>query len=168
VYLPEHRVTLEPLTAEHAAAVLAFEVENRAYFAGFISDRGDDYFASFPARHEALLAEQDAGICRFHVLVDAAGAVVGRVNLIDLENGSADLGYRIAAGSAGRGLATAAVRAVIELASTEYGLTRLTAGTTHDNVRSQAVLKRVGFRQVGEGMFGGRPGPTFELRLEGA
>jgi len=166
VYLPDHEVTLELLTAGHADAVLAFERENRAYFAASIPDRGDEYFASFPARHGALLAEQEAGICRFHVLVDGGGAVVGRMNLMDLEDGSAELGYRIAEKAAGRGLASAAVRAVAQLAAAEYGLTRLTARTTLGNAGSRAVLSRVGFRPVGVCELDGDPGTTYELMLE--
>lgn len=127
IRLPDHPVTLEPLTADHADAVLAFELENRKYFTSWIWDRGDDYFANFAAKHAALLAEQAAGICRFHVLMDDSGAVAGRVNLVDLENGSAELGYRIAEKWAGQGLATAAVRAIIGLAATEYALTTLRA-----------------------------------------
>ena len=95
MYLPDHDVTLEPLRADHADAVLAFERENRQYFASWIWDRGDEFFTDYATRHAALLAEQEADVCRFHVLVDGTGAVVGRVNLMDLVNGSAELGYRI-------------------------------------------------------------------------
>jgi ribosomal-protein-alanine N-acetyltransferase len=162
MYLPDHKVTLEPLRADHADAVLAFELENRAYFSSWIWDRGDEYFADFAARHAALLAEQEAGICRFHVLVDDVGEVAGRVNLIDLEKGSAELGYRIAEKWAGQGLATAAVRAVIQLAPS-YGLTALHAGASDRNPASQAVLTRVGFRQVGVSSTDLGPGKKYEL-----
>ena len=166
MYLPEYAVTLETLRADHGEAVLAFERENCAYFAASVSDSGDEYLATFGVLHAALLAEQEAGICRFHVLVDESGAVVGRVNLMDLEDGSAELGCRIAEKAAGRGLATAAVRALAGIAVSEYGLIKLTAQTTLDNARSQAVLSRVGFRVVGERTVGGRPGTAYELMLE--
>lgn len=162
MYLPDHDVALERLTDAHAEAVLAFERENRAYFAASIVDRGDAYFEEFAVRHAALLAEQEAGICRFHVLVDPTGAVVGRVNLVDLENGSAELGYRIAEKAAGKGLATAAVRALAQIAASDYGLTTLRAGTSVSNLASQAVLTRAGFRQVGESA----DEKTYELKLE--
>lgn len=165
VYLPDHGVTLEPMRADHADALLAFERENRAYFASWISDRGDEYFATFATRHAALLAEQEAGICRFHVLVDDAGAVAGRVNLIDLEDGSAELGYRIAEKWTGKGLATAAVHAVLELAR-GYGLTRLQAGASNSNPASQAVLTRAGFRTVGASSTEFGPGTRYEMSLE--
>lgn len=168
MYLPDHEVTLERLTAAHAEPVLAFERENREYFAAWVWDRGDDYFASFAAVHAARLAEQEAGICQFHVLVDKSGAVVGRVNLVDLDNGSAELGYRIAEKAGGKGLATAAVRAVIQLAASEYGLTRLWAGASDRNPASQAVLTRAGFRPFGTSNTDLGPGTRYELMLEDA
>jgi ribosomal-protein-alanine N-acetyltransferase len=168
MYLPDHEVTLEPLRADHADAALAFEVENRAYFASWIWDRGDEYFADFATRHAALLAEQEAGICRFHVLVDGTGAVAGRVNLIDIEDGEAELGYRIAEKWTGRGLATAAVRAIVEVAATEYGLTSLRAGASDRNPASQAVLTRAGFRPVGTSTTDLGPGKNYELKLADA
>lgn len=158
-------VRLERLRVEHAPALLAFELENRAYFARQISDRGDAYFAEFADRHAELLADQDAGELHFHVLVEDGGRVVGRVNLVDVADGSADLGYRIAERAAGRGLATAGVIEVCELAAREYGLTELRAGTNLDNVASRAILERTGFVQVGEGMFGGRQGLTYRKSL---
>ena len=69
-----------------------------------------------------------------------------RVNLVDLADGSAELGYRIAERAAGRGLATSAVRRVCGLASTDYGLTSLRAATAPDNLASQAVLTPGGVR----------------------
>jgi ribosomal-protein-alanine N-acetyltransferase len=131
--------------------VLAFEKENREFFAASVQDRGDAFFTDYASRHAALLAEQDAGICRFHVLIDGSGAVVGRVNLMDLESGgSAELGYRIAEKATGKGLASAAVRAIAALAAADYGLTALHAGTSVENRASQAVLERAGFRLVGD------------------
>jgi [ribosomal protein S5]-alanine N-acetyltransferase len=61
---------LQLLTPDHLDAVRSFEVDNRAYFGRFINDRGDEFFATFPGRHDALLAEQAAGVCAFYVLVD--------------------------------------------------------------------------------------------------
>ncbi|WP_155372589.1 GNAT family N-acetyltransferase [Catellatospora vulcania] len=149
---------LQRLTAAHAPALLAFETANRAWFARTISDRGDDYFAQFPQRHAAILAEQAAGQHHFHVVVDPGGAIVGRVNLVDVADGRAELGYRIAADAAGKGLATAMVARVCELAAGEYALTGLTARTTLDNAASAAVLRRNGFTVDGPITVGDRPG----------
>ncbi|MFG2307231.1 GNAT family N-acetyltransferase [Streptomyces sp. NPDC048566] len=159
---------LEALHPRHAASLLAFERENRAYFAASVPDRGDAYFAEFDARLRALLAEQDAGVCFFHVLTDETGEVLGRVNLVDAAGGAADLGYRIAERATGRGLATAAVREVCALAATAYGLRSLRAAATRDNAASRAVLARTGFRPVGELVLNGRPAIRFAVDLPAA
>jgi len=119
---------LQLVRLDHAPALLAFERENRAYFAASVPDRGDEFFAEFDTRYAQLLAWQAAGTDYFHLLVAERGEVVGRVNLTEVADGSAELGYRIAQKAAGQGLATAAVRKVRELAATEYGLSRLREG----------------------------------------
>ncbi|MFD9906273.1 GNAT family N-acetyltransferase [Streptomyces sp. NPDC059063] len=156
---------LQRLRPDHAPALLAFERENRAYFAASVPDRGDAYFAEFEARHAALLAEQASGACHFHVLVGGDGEILGRVNLVDVADGAAELGYRIAKKAASQGLATDAVRQVCVLAATEYGLTSLRAATTGDNPASQAVLARTGFVPAGEIVLDGRPGISYTRDL---
>src|ERR1700761_4676626 len=113
---------LQRLQAGHAPAVLAFERANRAYFAAFISDRGDEFFDQFADRFSALLAEQEAGIGAFYLLVAEDGSVLGRFNLYDVEDGTAVLGYRVAQHVAGRGVATEAVRELCRLAAARHGL----------------------------------------------
>ncbi|WP_307666196.1 GNAT family N-acetyltransferase [Streptomyces sp. V2I9] len=155
------------LRADHAEALLAFERENRAYFAASIPDRGDLYFAEFAERHRVLLAEQDAGLHHLHLVEDGDGGVLGRINLVEVRDGSAELGYRMAEKAAGRGLATRAVRQICLLAVREYGLTALRAETTLDNAGSRAVLARAGFEPVEDVMFGDRPGHRYALDLSG-
>ncbi|GAA3865639.1 GNAT family N-acetyltransferase [Streptomyces sedi] len=156
------------LTARHAAAVLAFERENRAFFAASVGDRGDAYFASFEERHRTLLAFQDAGTDHFHVVLDRAGAVWARVNVTEVGGGSAELGYRVAEAATGRGVATGAVREVCRRAGAEYGLRELRAVAAWDNVASRRVLARTGFVETGPALAGGRPGVGFLRVLDGA
>ena len=159
---------LKQLRAGHAAAVLAFELANRAYFAAAVSDRGDDYFDRFTERHNASLAEQVAGVCAFYVLVAEDGSVLGRFNLYDLEDGSARLGYRVAERIAGRGVATATVRELCRLATARHGLRTLRAATSHDNAASRKVLTKAGF--VPDGLatpadLGGKSGTWYRRDL---
>src|SRR5258708_20426413 len=51
---------LQLLRLDHAPALLAFERENRAYFAASVPDRGDEFFAAFDPRYAQLLARQAA------------------------------------------------------------------------------------------------------------
>jgi ribosomal-protein-alanine N-acetyltransferase len=99
------------------------------------------------------------------VLVEPDGTVAGRINLVDVENGSANLGYRIAERATGRGLATHAVHQVCEIAAGEYGLVELRAAATRDNAASQAVLARTGFVYVGDTTLNGRPALRYLRRL---
>ena len=156
---------LQRLSADHAPAVLAFELANRAYFTAFISDRGDDFFDHFTERHDALLAEQEAGLCACYVLAGEDGSILGRFNLYEIRDGTAELGYRVAQQAAGRGVATASVRELCLLAATRHGLHTLRAATTLENVASQKVLTKAGFRPVGPGDIGGKPATWYQRDL---
>ncbi|GAA3488497.1 GNAT family N-acetyltransferase [Streptomyces cremeus] len=157
---------LQLLRADHAPALLAFERENRAFFAAAIPDRGDAYFAEFEARHQALLDEQATGTIAFHVLVDeTTGEILGRFNLVDLHDGTADVGYRLAEKATGRGLATAAVLDLCSLAATRYGLHTLNAATTLDNTASHQVLTRTGFTPTGTTTLLGEPARAYTRQV---
>jgi ribosomal-protein-alanine N-acetyltransferase len=159
---------LQRLDAGHAQAVLAFELANRAYFAASVSDRGDEFYDQFTDRHGALLAEQEAGICAFYVLVAEDGSVLGRFNLYDFEDGTAELGYRVAQHVAGRGVATAIVRELCRLAAARHGLRTLRAATARENAASQKVLAKAGFVPAGPADptdLGGKPGTWYQRDL---
>ncbi|MGW2485692.1 GNAT family N-acetyltransferase [Streptomyces sp. NPDC001606] len=160
---------LKRLHADHAPAVLAFELANRSYFATSVPDRGDDFFDRFTDRYKALLAEQEAGICAFYVLVTEEGSVLGRFNLYDVEDSTATLGYRVAQQVAGRGVATATVQELCRLAAARLGLRTLRAATSHDNVASQRVLTKAGFVPVGPAApsdLGGKSGTWYQRDLQ--
>ncbi len=159
---------LQQLHADHGPAVLAFELANRAYFAAFVSDRGDNFFDQFTEQHSALLADQDAGAGAYYVLVAEDGSVLGRFNLYDLENGTAVLGYRVAEHVAGRGLATATVRELCRLAAAQHGLHTLRAATSRENTASQKVLTKAGFVPAGPAdpaHLGGKQGTWYQRDL---
>ena len=160
---------LERLQAGHAAAVLAFELANRAYFAASISDRGDEFFDQFADRYRALLAEQEADRCACYVLVAEDGSVVGRFNLYDLADGTAVLGYRVAEQVSGRGVATGSVRELCRIAAARHGLRTLRAATSDGSAASQKVLAKAGFVPVGPAGpadLGGKPGTWYQRDLE--
>jgi ribosomal-protein-alanine N-acetyltransferase len=159
---------LQLLNHGHGPSVLAFELANRSYFAAFISDRGDEYFDQFTEQHGALLAEQEAGIGAYYVLAAEDGSVLGRFNLYRLQDGTAELGYRVAQHAAGRGLATATVRELCQLAAARHGLRALRAATSSDNTASQKVLAKAGFVPVGPadpGDIGGKQGTWYQRDL---
>ncbi|HEX7744024.1 MAG TPA: GNAT family N-acetyltransferase [Micromonosporaceae bacterium] len=149
---------LQLLRLDHAPAVLAFEREKPGLLRGVRS--GSRRRLLRPLRRPAsqLLAEQAAGRHYFDVPVDSGSEIVGRVNLVDVTDGSTELGYRIAERAAGRGLATRAFRQICARAASEYGLTARRAATTLDNPGSRPVLSRTGFVPTDEIQPKGRPG----------
>lgn len=159
---------LQRVRADHGPAILEFEIRNRAYFAAWITDRGDEFFERFAERHDALLADQQAGGRACYVLVAEDGAVLGRFNLVFVEQGVAELGYRVAQQATGRGLATATVRDLCRVASSQHGITTLKAATNEDNAASQRVLLNAGFTPVGPADpadIGGKPGTWYQRDL---
>ena len=160
---------LKRLHAGHAPAVLAFELANRTYFAASVSDRGNDFFDQFTDRYNASLAEQEAGICAFYVVVAEDGSVLGRFNLYDVEDDTARLGYRVAERFAGRGVATSAVRELCRMATAVHGLLTLRAATSHDNAASRKVLAKAGFVSAGPATpadLGGKSGTWYQRDLQ--
>jgi RimJ/RimL family protein N-acetyltransferase len=86
------------------------------------------------------------------VIVDAgSGAPTGDIGLYYQEpaTGQAAIGYCLLPAWRGRGYATRAARLVAAWAFHAAGIPRLVAGTRPDNVGSQRVLERAGFRREG-------------------
>lgn len=159
---------LQRLRADHAAAVLAFELANRAYFAASIPDRGDEFFDQFSERFRVRLADQEAHGGAYYVLVAEDGSVMGRFNLIFAEPGAAELGFRVAQHVAGRGVATATVHELCRLALVRHGLHTLRAAASLQNAASRRVLIKTGFVAVGPAdpaELGGKPGIWYRCDL---
>lgn len=141
------------LRPEDEGDVLAFERANRAFFAGAVGDRGDAWFATFPERHAALVAENEAGESLLCLVRDRApggervGAIVGRINLGPVVDGDALLGYRIGEVHQGRGHATRAV-AIVLAAAPGIGVRRVVAEVAESNPASRKVLEANGFHEM--------------------
>ncbi|WP_150956876.1 GNAT family N-acetyltransferase [Microbacterium testaceum] len=83
------------------------------------------------------------------LVIESDGAVIGDLVLfhLDPEAGSAEIGWVVSPAASGRGLATEAVRALIDTAFEVYGLRRLVAQIDADNIRSAALAERLGLRR---------------------
>ena len=74
------------------------------------------------------------------------------------EEGSAEIGYGIAAEYQGHGYATEAVSALVDWALNDPCVTSVTAETEDSNIASQRVLKKAGFLPTGKT---GEEGPLY-------
>jgi len=142
------------LTLDDAPAVAELLRVDREFFAPWDPVRSDEYFTA-DGQVDVLrtaLTQHEQGLTLPHVIVDDDGTVVGRITLNSIVRGpflSASVGYWVSPSVSGRGVATAALREIKRVAFEELGLHRLEAGTLLHNVRSQRVLGRNGFVQIG-------------------
>ena len=136
-----------------AENLLEFELENRAWFERYITQRPNNFYGVAAVKEHIrahLLAKQRG---RFHgcVVVGEGDKIIARANLreIVLSQGIADIGYRVGQAHAGLGIATQATRHLMTLAYDEWHLKQLRAYVIVGNVASSRVLEKNGFVQVG-------------------
>lgn len=144
-------ITIEKLRLEDAEAVIYFEKENRAYFEKMVPSRGDDYYYydKFITRHQQLLTEQNQGLSYFYLIRKTNGEILGRINFVDIDNSqnSGHIGYRVGEKHTGQGIAYRALHTLMNNLNRE-GFTRIFAKTTNNNIASQKVLEKNGFKKL--------------------
>ena len=142
-------ISLELLSEENSLDVYFFEKENQEYFEQNLPPRPANYFdlEGFKEITRELLREQENHDVYMHLIRDAQGIMVGRINLSVLgkDRKTAELGYRIGENVSNLGYASEAVKLVLEKAFTTYDFNRIIAGTATDNLASQRVLLKNGF-----------------------
>jgi ribosomal-protein-alanine N-acetyltransferase len=140
---------IRELKSNDTEALLAFEVRNREWFESHIDARDSSFYSlQGVAEHiQGYLSGFAVGAWHPLVIEDASERIVGRANLksIDPAKGCAEVGYRIDRDACGRGLATQALRHLIEQAQHRWQLTQLVAYVFKENVGSRKVLERCGF-----------------------
>jgi ribosomal-protein-alanine N-acetyltransferase len=140
---------IRELKSTDTEALLAFEVRNREWFETHIDARDPSFYSlQGVAEHiQGYLSGFAIGAWHPFVIEDCNEKIVGRANLksIDPATGSAEVGYRIDRDACGQGLATQAVRHLIEQAQRRWQLTQLIAYVFKENVGSRKVLERCGF-----------------------
>ena len=107
---------------------------------------------------ERYVAQQErAGFSLWAVLERETGALVGNCGLIPFgwEGPEIEVGYRIGRAWWGRGYATEAALASLELGFADLEVDRIVAVTDPDNVRSQRVLEKIGMRPEGRTLYRG-------------
>ena len=140
---------LYQLNESHFEALFDFEARNRDWFELLVPPRPETYksMGGFSRATASLLLEQNKGESNFFVGVQD-GKIVVRANLVEINSGSADVGYRVCGQEAGKGYATNALEALIDFAQNSLRLEQLTAKTTNNNVASIRVLQKLGFNEV--------------------
>lgn len=146
-------VSLRPLTMSDANELAAAYRRNRSHLAQWEPSRSEEFFTEArQAEDIATRIASGAAGTGFSLGLFDSTTIIGRFNLGGVVRGpfqSAGLGYWIDARYTGRGLATAAVGAMVRAARDDLGLHRLEASTLTHNRASQRVLVKAGFQQIG-------------------
>lgn len=146
-------VVMRVATLADAAAFAEAQVRNREHLQPWEPLRSERWFTT--AAQEDRLKEQLARFDKREIVpwfLFQGDRVVGAMTLTDIVPGpfrNGHLGYWIDADMLGKGLATAGVQAVAEIADSELLLHRIQASTMTANVASQRVLTKAGFTQIG-------------------
>jgi RimJ/RimL family protein N-acetyltransferase len=143
-----NRLTLRPAWPEDAPALaqaIGHEAVTRMLMrVPFPYDIADaEAFCTLPrgAHEPQFLIESHDG---------AAPALIGGIAIDDQGGGDMLLGYWLTPSAWGRGYATEAGRAVVDMARHALPLRRLSAWHFADNPASGAVLRKLGFRATGQ------------------
>ena len=123
--------------------------------AGVPSDMADrlDNFLQFRIADLELDASAQPWLGRAIVLAESDGTrhAIGSAGFHSPpdEGGRVEIGYRVEPDFRRQGVASEVVRALFDWAAREHGVNRFRASVSPDNIPSLAIIRRLGFRQVG-------------------
>ena len=149
-------VTLRPPRAADHEAWAALRQASHAYLQPWepIWPEDDLTRAAFKRRLSIYSREMEAGNAwPFFIFADSDQSLVGAITLSNVRRGVAEtgtLGYWVGQGFAGRGLGTAAVRAMVAWAFDDLNLHRVEAACVPNNTASRRVLEKTGFVLEGQ------------------
>ncbi|BCW42221.1 hypothetical protein StoSoilB3_37560 [Arthrobacter sp. StoSoilB3] len=147
------QLLLRPLELSDAADLAGAYLRNRGHLAPWEPTRDDGFFTEHG--QEAVIRakiDQYAAGSEVPWVITGDRGVYGMITLTGIVRGpfrNANLGYWIDQDCTGRGAASGAVAAVVDMATQELDLHRIQAATLLHNAPSQAVLGRCGFDRIG-------------------
>jgi len=148
--LPIHtsRLAMRPMRPDDAATFAAYRSDPivaryQTWALPFTLDDADRFIAAMTDLTWPVYGEW------YQVAIDLEGEMIGDVGVNRSADGTeAGIGYTLAAERHGRGYATEAAAAIVDLLFSE-GVRRVSASVDPANVTSVRVLERIGFRHEG-------------------
>ncbi len=83
-------------------------------------------------------------------VMDIDDVIVGTIGAYDFKDDQIEVGFSVVKGWQGRGLATAALKKVLEYLTENEGISCVTAWCAAENIGSRKVLEKAGMRLVSE------------------
>lgn len=151
------RLWLQAPLIEQARAVAEFYERNRAHFAPWDPPAHPDVCTpgfQRAALRDAAVAFSEGSAFRYWLSpLEAPRRIIGSIHFTNISRGafhSATLGYSLDVEAVGAGLMTEALRSAIRVMfSPKVNLHRIQASWRQTNLRSGAVLQRLGFHDEG-------------------
>ena len=149
------RLAMRPFDISDAEAVFAFN--SNSLVTQFTGDAGRVYdlnSARDVIKNVWQKDYQTYGYGRYALVNKADGKVIGFTGLKYLEEeGAPDLGYRMLPQYWGKGLGLEAAQASLHDGFERLGLRRIIAMATIDNVGSNRILTKLGFKNLRQGLY---------------
>lgn len=150
------RLILRLLEESDAPARLDYYKRNQNFFQPFMPEMPHD-FCTFEYQLERIkinngLSRKDSEFRYFVFKKDDPEKIIGNVSISHIIRGvlqSAFLGYSIDENENGKGIATEAIKKIIELSFGEIKLHRLEANVIPSNIASLRILEKLNFTKEG-------------------
>jgi RimJ/RimL family protein N-acetyltransferase len=144
------RLVLEPVTMENAVSLWRVMQSGQLRQYQDVPKLSQDEFVKRVAARPQHFDGRAVGRFEWLLSATAAPSPIGWVSVRVADHGKAvaEIGYSLVATARGKGYATEAVRAVIEVAFVDGGMTRLDACCVPENTPSRRLLETVGFTQL--------------------
>ena len=138
---------------------LAFEINSDDEVMEFFPFRRNRAEAdAFFDRVQSMITETGLGL--YVLELKARGEAIGYCGLMRTDHlepfipaGTIEIGWRLVKRQWGKGLISEAARALLTLGFEKLGLDQIVSFAVHDNVRSTAVMERIGMHRVVGGEF---------------
>lgn len=147
-------ITIEPVSKKNMWEIYDFEKENKDYFRLIGMGRPEYYFEKYSFRRiiRSCIKEWKADISYMFVVRNSEDEIVGRINFYDIERGDYQvcmLGYRIGQRHQQKGYASRGVNLALKEMFENHHFRRIEANVAVDNLASQRVIEKNGFRKIG-------------------
>lgn len=142
-----HLRLLEPRDAEELYALIALNRAHLSRWLPWVSTQDLEATRAFVALTRKQVADDDG----FQTAIVDRERIAGVVGFhgVDWRNRATSIGYWLAEDAQGRGIMTAAVRALVDHAFGPWALNRVVIHAAPENARSRAIPLRLGFTEEG-------------------
>jgi len=153
--LATERLILEYPTLDASGAVLEYRILNRDHLSTWEPLRSDEFYTILNVECQMRnLAEQITNGTAVHWLMKKheSSEIIGQCSFTNIVHGpfqACHLGFSIAQQHQGNGLMLEALKAAIPNVFQTHGLHRIMANYQPDNLRSEILLRRLGFEREG-------------------